>query len=170
MTGINEDEYAKFEIAESLPLFHTLWEIKRFTSCDLDYLVTGKRFGENSDQFDQFTPLVELDNFRYPQPTLGWYWESDTQHRMVDSCRPIQERSCPSGVVGSTIWEYVGANPDQDERWRCHIEIRDRRKPFRDFIFKGRKELLNCPASPSTTRKADSKGTVVVHPKRPRKR
>lgn len=146
--GIREDEYTKYELAECQPPYDVLLEIKCFTSCDLDFLVTGKRFDEKrlsqQNVADQFTS----EAFSYPQHTRGWHWETDAQHRVVLSCRPIEERSTPAGAIGMTMWDYNEVDLERDERWKRHKEIVEARRPFENFVYQGRKEFLKVTGKP----------------------
>lgn len=146
--GIRETEYTKYELAECQAPYDVLLEIKRFTSCDLDFLVTGKRFDEKRSSKKNVTDQFTSEAFSYPQHTRGWHWETDAQHRVVLSCRPLEERGTPCGGVGMTMWDYNGAEPDLDEHWKRHKENFEAHRPFENFVFRGLKEYLKMTGKP----------------------
>lgn len=146
--GISKNEYTKYELAECQPPYDVLLEIKRFTSCDLDFLVTGKRFDEKQPSQQNFADQFTSDAFQYPLPTRSWYWETDAQHRVVLSCRPLEERSTPAGAIGMTMWEYNEVDLERDERWKRQKENFEARRPFENFAYRGRKEFLKVTGKP----------------------
>ena len=146
--GISEETYKKFELAECHPSLDALVEIKRFTSCDLDFLMTGKRFNDQQPSRQNIPYQLASDDLPYPQPSLSWYWETDAEHRVVISCRPIEERSSPAGAIGMTMWEYNEVDLKRNEHWKHHKKLSLAHRPFVNFVYRGRKEFLKAMGKP----------------------
>lgn len=156
--GISEENYVKFELAECPPTLDVLSEIKMFTSCDLDFLLTGKRFHDHQPSQHDTSDQLTLDALKYPQPTLSWYWETDGQHRVVVSCRPVNERSSPAGAIGMTMWEYNNVDLERNEHWHSHKKNAETHKPFDNFVYRGHKEFLKASGTPVYDANMDFKG------------
>ena len=63
-------------------------------------------------------------------------------HRVVDTWRPAQDSGDdapktgnPPRVVGQTRWQRVGVDPDEDPRWRGHVDDLEARRSFSDFWY-----------------------------------
>lgn len=156
--GISEENYRKFELAQCQPPLDALTEIKHFTSCDLDYLLSGQRFNEKQPSQQNFANKIALEDSLYPQPILSWYWETDTLHRVVVTCRPIEERSSPAGAIGMTMWEYNNVDLERNEHWHSHKKIIEAHKPFDNFVYRGHKEFLKASGKPIYDANMDFKG------------
>ena len=146
--GVSKEEYKSFERAESQPTYETLLQIKKLTSCNIDYLITGKRFSGNQQKTQALAAKRDQDREVYFLPNRSWYWETDNQHRMVICCRPNSDHNKLPGVIGKKLWEYIGADPEQDDHWKHLIEDLDRHRPFKDFKFRGRRNNLKISGRP----------------------
>ncbi len=139
--GVSEAEYIAFEKAESQPTYEILLQIKKLTSCDLDYLITGKKFEGNHQHQQTLAVSSNRDGDIYYLPQRTWYWETDDQHRLVICCRPNSDYSKPPKIIGLKLWEYVGMDPEDDDHWKHLNEDFDAHRPFKDFKFRGRRNI-----------------------------
>ena len=141
-----------FEAGLCQPTYPILRRISDLTTCDLDLLITGKPFGEDntikavSKEWEAlFGNLIAGDQI----VTSAWYWETDENHRLTVSCRPIADRARPEGPVGSTRWDYVGADPGTDEHWARHLKALESRVPIHNFVFRGRTGFIKVSGKPA---------------------
>jgi len=75
---------------------------------------------------ERFRSLTELSS--------DFYWETDSQHRMVQSIHGPKHQSVnpPGSLIGKTRWEVPYISPDA-EGWAAHRALLDAHRPFRGF-------------------------------------
>jgi PAS domain S-box-containing protein len=67
-------------------------------------------------------------------------WETDSNHRFTtfttdgpNTARSLRDPRAEA--MGKTRWEFAGADPETDDRWRQHKADIDAHRPFRQFRF-----------------------------------
>jgi len=65
------------------------------------------------------------------------FWETDTAHRFTYVSDPSGTSLRPEAdkLLGKTRWEAADIDPDEDPKWREHVDGILEREPFRDFVF-----------------------------------
>ncbi|HEX6705031.1 MAG TPA: EAL domain-containing protein [Albitalea sp.] len=75
----------------------------------------------------RFRSLTELSS--------DFYWETDAEHRMVDTTHGPDYQPVVGGrQAGRTRWEMPSTRPDA-AGWAAHRAVLDAHEPFRDFEF-----------------------------------
>ncbi len=76
----------------------------------------------------RFRSLAELSS--------DFYWETDSQHRIVQTRHGPRHQSvnAPGSQIGKTRWEIPYVSPDEVE-WAAHRAVLDARQSFRGFEF-----------------------------------
>jgi PAS domain S-box-containing protein len=95
------------------------------------------------DQYDSLQQSIsELEETKdklkqYGDASGEWFWDQDADLRFIES--PLGKlpdiKYNFSGRLGSTRWEVVAADPDNDPHWRAHRNDLLNRRPFRDFEY-----------------------------------
>ncbi len=68
--------------------------------------------------------------------SAGWYWETDSIHRLVQvEAAPLSGRPASEEAMGLTRWDQPGADSDR-QRWAAHQAVLARREPFQDFAIR----------------------------------
>jgi PAS domain S-box-containing protein len=104
------------------------------------------QFGRLEDQAQALSRSAEAlrdseQRFRdYAATASEWYWETGPDHRFT-----LQPERVSGHAVDPARGERrridVAADLDEDpEKWRNHLALLDRHKPFRDFVYKLRVE------------------------------
>ena len=77
---------------------------------------------------ERFRGLTELSS--------DFYWESDSEHRLVQTQHASTHRTIIPGTrrFGKARWELPSTRPDA-AAWAAHRECMERHQPFRDFEF-----------------------------------
>jgi PAS domain S-box-containing protein len=85
-------------------------------------LAATPRNPQESDRFDAVTRL-----------SAGWYWETDSIHRLVHVvAAPLGDRPASEEAMGLTRWDQPGADSDA-HRWDMHRAQLAQHEPFQDF-------------------------------------
>ncbi|MEX2454549.1 MAG: PAS domain S-box protein, partial [Rhodospirillaceae bacterium] len=73
----------------------------------------------------------------FAEASSDWMWETDADFRFTWVSGGISHGDGKSSddFIGRTRWEMFGADIENDERWRAHIESLLARRPFRDARF-----------------------------------
>ncbi len=78
-----------------------------------------------NDRFDAVTRL-----------SAGWYWETDSIHRLVHvAAAPLGDHPASEEAMGLTRWDQPGADSDS-QRWDTHRALLARHEPFQDFSIR----------------------------------
>ena len=91
-------------------------------------------------------------------------WETDAEFRVTWAQVPQEnELMISDELLGQTLWEMIGADPENDELWRDHIALRQARKPFRGFeypgvVWKGRQTWWRANGVPNFDKDGTFKG------------
>jgi len=68
--------------------------------------------------------------------SAGWYWETDTIHRLVHVvAAPLGDRHASEEAMGLTRWDQPGADGDA-RHWAAHRATLAKREPFQDFAIR----------------------------------
>ena len=150
--GMELIQLDEFENGEHQPAYRILRRISDLTTCDLDLLITGKPFGRDnvfkaiSKEWEVlFGNLIAGDEI----VTSAWYWESDENHRLTQTCKPPKGPHTSSGIIGHTRWENVGADVETNEHWARHYQDLESRSPINNFIFRGHKGFVKVWGKPA---------------------
>lgn len=80
---------------------------------------------KNPSGYDRFGAVTRL--------SAGWYWETDSIHRLVHvQAAPLGDRPASEEAMGLTRWDQPGADSDS-QRWTAHRAQLARHEPFQDF-------------------------------------
>lgn len=73
----------------------------------------------------------------FAEASSDWLWETDADFRFtwVSDGVPHGDRMVSGDFIGRTRWDIFGADIENDERWRTHLETLLARQPFRDARF-----------------------------------
>lgn len=75
-------------------------------------------------------------NGRYADPShlaAGWYWETDSSHRLVHVEPAALAGPAPEQALGLPRWELPGPEAPDSSRWQAHQALLARREAFHDF-------------------------------------
>jgi transcriptional regulator with XRE-family HTH domain len=150
--GLEVSQLTAFEGGERQPSFRILRRISDLTTCDLDLLITGKSYGDGDGLKGVSVGWKALYGGLIAGEqgeTSPWYWESDEHHRLTLSCRPIEARARPEGPIGSTRWDYLGADPATHEHWGRHFKALESRRPIQSFVFRGHSSFIKVAGKPA---------------------
>ena len=96
------------------------------------------------------------ERFRdFAEAASDWFWEQDADFRFTYFSGGLEGITgvLPKDFLGRTRWELVGADPDNDELWRCHCDDLVAHRSFRDFRYcysdrKGRRRYWKVSGRP----------------------
>jgi PAS domain S-box-containing protein len=90
----------------------------------------------------------------WAEASNDWFWETDPDQRL----RYMSDRHNPAGSTSTTslgkrISDLASDTVSEAEKWARHLEVLERREPFRDFVFKitdrnGLSRVLSASAKP----------------------
>ncbi len=65
------------------------------------------------------------------------FWETGPDFRVAwaHESEPSENQLPISSILGKTLWEIVGADPETDPKWQAHLEDHREHKPIRDFEY-----------------------------------
>ncbi len=65
-----------------------------------------------------------------------WYWETDASHRFTWHSEHIRAfGQDPATRLGRARWELASSADHDPDKWRDHIALLERHRPFRDFRY-----------------------------------
>ena len=73
----------------------------------------------------------------FAETASDWLWEMDRDLRFTNFSEgmPAGTGFSAAAVKGKTRWEFVGADPEEDEKWRQHRDDLLAGREFRDFRY-----------------------------------
>jgi PAS domain S-box-containing protein len=92
------------------------------------------------------------ERFRdYAETASDWFWETGPDHCFTF----LSDRAEIAGIdqssrIGHPRWFFAADFETEPEKWRQHLEHLDRREPFRDFVYRARRQdgsLAVCSVS-----------------------
>ena len=101
----------------------------------------GTRLQRRSRQRDEAERSLRQSEQRFrdiAETAADWIWETDREHRFTyfSGAEPDASGHRDAAIVlGTTRWEYAGADTERNESWRRHRADLDARQPIRAFRY-----------------------------------
>ncbi len=105
-------------------------------------VVTELTRGRQQAEAANLELLRSEQRFRdYAETASDWFWETGPAHEFTY----ISERIAAFGLdraalLGRPRWEKASDVEAEPEKWRAHRAVLQRREPFRDFVYEGRRD------------------------------
>jgi diguanylate cyclase (GGDEF)-like protein/PAS domain S-box-containing protein len=116
-----------FEGKEAREPDERLLQSARVIGSQLGQFLRGKQAEESLRQSEaRFRGLTQMSS--------DFFWETDTEHRVVSVQHGPGYVPTEPPVLGKTRWEIPSVSPDESG-WAAHRALLDAHKPFRDFEF-----------------------------------
>jgi PAS domain S-box-containing protein len=102
---------------------------------------SSARLRRRSNQRDEAERSLRHSEQRFrdiAEIAADWIWETDRAHRFTyfSGAEPdVTDDRDPDISLGTTRWEFAGADAELDERWRQHKADLDARRPIRGFRY-----------------------------------
>lgn len=99
--------------------------------------LSGEAERQSFDRTESTLPNNYSSSLRLSDASASWAWEQDTDFRFtsVSHFKDIPFLRQQGEILGKTRWEALGVDPEQDDRWRTHLDDLKAFKPIRDFVY-----------------------------------
>jgi PAS domain S-box-containing protein len=76
----------------------------------------------------------------YAETASDWFWATGPEHEFTYFSEPVGAFGFDWGApIGKRRWDVAADFASEPDKWREHIATVERREPFRDFVYTGRR-------------------------------
>ena len=76
----------------------------------------------------------------YAETASDWFWATGPTHEFTYLSEQVRAFGVdPQTLLGEHRWDVAADLATEPEKWREHIAVLERREPFRDFVYQGRR-------------------------------